>query len=208
MWSSRFVTTVCVRGETVRDTHFAFSAARRRPPCVEQGARRRLPSLEQGASSPATTSSAPPPPPRTTTTTTTASPRLLSPRRPRLAGSYPHHGLAPPPPLTTADLSRRQPRGSSLDRLCRRHHTAAEQIEMRDAGHDAGAGILNWTEIQCVDLTQSLREGVRSSRRCSVAEGTFTTLSFICEMFLFLYVGMDALDIEIWKIVSGTHIQA
>ncbi|KAM3316860.1 hypothetical protein ACQJBY_034807 [Aegilops geniculata] len=151
----------------------------------------------------------PPPPPRTTTTTTTtASPRLLSPRRPRLAGSYPHHGLAPPPPLTTADLSRLQPRGSSLDRLCRRHHTAAEQIEMRDAGHDAGAGILNWTEIQCVDLTQSLREGVRSSRRCSVAEGTFTTLSFICEMFLFLYVGMDALDIEIWKIVGGTHIQA
>uniref|UniRef100_A0A453GS39 Uncharacterized protein n=1 Tax=Aegilops tauschii subsp. strangulata TaxID=200361 RepID=A0A453GS39_AEGTS len=40
-------------------------------------------------------------------------------------------------PLTTADLPRRQPRGSSLHRLCRRHHTAAEQIEMRAAGHDA-----------------------------------------------------------------------
>ena len=29
----------------------------------------------------------------------------------------------------------------------------------------------------------------------------FATLSFISETFLFLYVGMDALDIEKWKIV-------
>ncbi|XBI67916.1 hypothetical protein VPH35_047187 [Triticum aestivum] len=96
MWSSRLVTTVCVRGETVRDTHFAFSAARRRPPCVEQGARRRLPSLEQGASSPATTSSAPlplpaPPPP---------------PPRPHPV-SYPHDGLASPALIPTTASPRR-----------------------------------------------------------------------------------------------------
>ncbi|ONL95444.1 Sodium/hydrogen exchanger 2 [Zea mays] len=30
----------------------------------------------------------------------------------------------------------------------------------------------------------------------------FATLSFIFETFLFLYVGMDALDIEKWKIVA------
>ncbi|KAJ3702027.1 hypothetical protein LUZ61_005732 [Rhynchospora tenuis] len=33
---------------------------------------------------------------------------------------------------------------------------------------------------------------------------TFATLSFIAEIFLFLYVGMDALDIEKWKLASNT----
>ncbi|XP_062197407.1 sodium/hydrogen exchanger 1-like [Phragmites australis] len=33
----------------------------------------------------------------------------------------------------------------------------------------------------------------------------FATLSFISETFLFLYVGMDALDIEKWKIVRETY---
>ncbi|KAF0896799.1 hypothetical protein E2562_028097 [Oryza meyeriana var. granulata] len=33
----------------------------------------------------------------------------------------------------------------------------------------------------------------------------FATLSFISETFLFLYVGMDALDIEKWKIVGETY---
>ncbi|OIW18462.1 hypothetical protein TanjilG_13214 [Lupinus angustifolius] len=31
---------------------------------------------------------------------------------------------------------------------------------------------------------------------------TFATLSFIAEIFIFLYVGMDALDIEKWRLVS------
>ncbi|KAI3881082.1 hypothetical protein MKX03_015712 [Papaver bracteatum] len=31
---------------------------------------------------------------------------------------------------------------------------------------------------------------------------TFATMSFIAEIFIFLYVGMDALDIERWKVVS------
>ncbi|CAL9023855.1 unnamed protein product [Prunus brigantina] len=38
---------------------------------------------------------------------------------------------------------------------------------------------------------------------------TFATLSFVSEIFIFLYVGMDALDIEKWKFVSespGTSI--
>ncbi|KAI8566117.1 hypothetical protein RHMOL_Rhmol02G0014700 [Rhododendron molle] len=37
----------------------------------------------------------------------------------------------------------------------------------------------------------------------------FATLSFVCEIFIFLYVGMDALDIEKWRFVSdspGTSI--
>ncbi|XP_074568322.1 sodium/hydrogen exchanger 1-like [Curcuma longa] len=33
---------------------------------------------------------------------------------------------------------------------------------------------------------------------------TFATLSFIAETFLFLYVGMDALDIEKWRFVSSS----
>lgn len=33
----------------------------------------------------------------------------------------------------------------------------------------------------------------------------FATLSFIAETFLFLYVGMDALDIEKWKFVSSRY---
>uniref|UniRef100_A0A0D3HPE9 Cation/H+ exchanger transmembrane domain-containing protein n=1 Tax=Oryza barthii TaxID=65489 RepID=A0A0D3HPE9_9ORYZ len=33
----------------------------------------------------------------------------------------------------------------------------------------------------------------------------FATLSFIAETFLFLYVGMDALDMEKWKIVGETY---
>jgi NhaP-type Na+/H+ or K+/H+ antiporter len=31
---------------------------------------------------------------------------------------------------------------------------------------------------------------------------TFATMSFIAEIFIFLYVGMDALDIEKWRFVS------
>ncbi|XP_073025525.1 sodium/hydrogen exchanger 2-like isoform X1 [Primulina eburnea] len=31
---------------------------------------------------------------------------------------------------------------------------------------------------------------------------TFATLSFVAEIFIFLYVGMDALDIEKWRVVS------
>lgn len=34
----------------------------------------------------------------------------------------------------------------------------------------------------------------------------FATLSFIAETFLFLYVGMDALDIEKWKFTSDRYI--
>ncbi|KAL6594545.1 hypothetical protein ACP70R_048283 [Stipagrostis hirtigluma subsp. patula] len=33
---------------------------------------------------------------------------------------------------------------------------------------------------------------------------TFATLSFIAEIFLFLYVGMDALDIEKWRLASSS----
>ncbi|KAI7984668.1 Sodium/hydrogen exchanger 2 [Camellia lanceoleosa] len=32
----------------------------------------------------------------------------------------------------------------------------------------------------------------------------FATLSFICEIFIFLYVGMDALDMEKWRFVNGS----
>ncbi|XP_052188788.1 sodium/hydrogen exchanger 2-like [Diospyros lotus] len=32
----------------------------------------------------------------------------------------------------------------------------------------------------------------------------FATLSFVCEIFIFLYVGMDALDIEKWKFVHDS----
>ncbi|KAK4755557.1 hypothetical protein SAY87_009314 [Trapa incisa] len=33
---------------------------------------------------------------------------------------------------------------------------------------------------------------------------TFATLSFVAEIFIFLYVGMDALDIERWRLVSDS----
>ncbi|XP_073128960.1 sodium/hydrogen exchanger 2-like isoform X2 [Henckelia pumila] len=33
---------------------------------------------------------------------------------------------------------------------------------------------------------------------------TFATLSFVAEIFIFLYVGMDALDIEKWRVVSNS----
>ncbi|CAL5413213.1 unnamed protein product [Camellia sinensis] len=32
----------------------------------------------------------------------------------------------------------------------------------------------------------------------------FATLSFVCEIFIFLYVGMDALDMEKWRFVNGS----
>lgn len=34
----------------------------------------------------------------------------------------------------------------------------------------------------------------------------FATLSFIAEIFIFLYVGMDALDIEKWRFVSDRYV--
>ncbi|RZC63140.1 hypothetical protein C5167_024886 [Papaver somniferum] len=36
----------------------------------------------------------------------------------------------------------------------------------------------------------------------TICRHTFATMSFIGEIFIFLYVGMDALDIERWKVVS------
>ncbi|CAL5328086.1 unnamed protein product [Camellia sinensis] len=33
----------------------------------------------------------------------------------------------------------------------------------------------------------------------------FATLSFVCEIFIFLYVGMDALDMEKWRFVNGRY---
>ena len=38
-----------------------------------------------------------------------------------------------------------------------------------------------------------------------VSRHAFATLSFIAETFLFLYVGMDVLDIEKWKFVSNRY---
>ena len=35
----------------------------------------------------------------------------------------------------------------------------------------------------------------------------FATLSFVAEIFIFLYVGMDALDIEKWRFVSDRYVQ-
>ncbi|GFP81897.1 sodium/hydrogen exchanger 2 [Phtheirospermum japonicum] len=34
---------------------------------------------------------------------------------------------------------------------------------------------------------------------------TFATLSFVAEIFIFLYVGMDALDIDKWRVVSSRY---
>lgn len=34
---------------------------------------------------------------------------------------------------------------------------------------------------------------------------TFATLSFVAEIFIFLYVGMDALDIEKWRVISDRY---
>ncbi|XP_057489216.1 sodium/hydrogen exchanger 2-like [Actinidia eriantha] len=42
------------------------------------------------------------------------------------------------------------------------------------------------------------------------AKHAFATLSFVCEIFIFLYVGMDAMDIEKWRFVSdspGTSVR-
>lgn len=36
------------------------------------------------------------------------------------------------------------------------------------------------------------------------AKHAFATLSFVCETFIFLYVGMDALDMEKWRVVSDS----
>lgn len=35
----------------------------------------------------------------------------------------------------------------------------------------------------------------------------FATFSFVAEIFIFLYVGMDALDIEKWKFVSDRYVK-
>ena len=42
-----------------------------------------------------------------------------------------------------------------------------------------------------------------SHRLCN--RHAFATLSFVAEIFLFLYVGMDALDIEKWRFVSDRY---
>ncbi|KAJ6757285.1 SODIUM/HYDROGEN EXCHANGER 2 [Salix koriyanagi] len=50
--------------------------------------------------------------------------------------------------------------------------------------------------------------GILTSSRITTKHA-FATLSFVAEIFIFLYVGMDALDIEKWKFVSdspGTSI--
>ncbi|KVH91531.1 Cation/H+ exchanger [Cynara cardunculus var. scolymus] len=45
---------------------------------------------------------------------------------------------------------------------------------------------------------------------CGIVMHAFATLSFIAELFIFLYVGMDALDIEKWSVVAdspGTSVE-
>ncbi|THG03867.1 hypothetical protein TEA_000581 [Camellia sinensis var. sinensis] len=44
---------------------------------------------------------------------------------------------------------------------------------------------------------------VTESSRVTTKHG-FATLSFVCEILIFLYVGMDALDIEKWRFVSDS----
>ncbi|XP_009777204.1 sodium/hydrogen exchanger 1-like [Nicotiana sylvestris] len=44
---------------------------------------------------------------------------------------------------------------------------------------------------------------VTENSRCTTKH-TFATLSFVAEIFIFLYVGMDALDIEKWRFVSDS----
>ena len=39
----------------------------------------------------------------------------------------------------------------------------------------------------------------------NVCRHAFATLSFVAEIFIFLYVGMDALDIEKWRFVSDRY---
>nr|ABY59540.1 Na+/H+ antiporter [Galega orientalis] len=46
------------------------------------------------------------------------------------------------------------------------------------------------------NVTQSSRVTTKHS---------FATLSFVCEIFIFLYVGMDAMDIDKWKFVSDSR---
>ena len=194
MRSSRFLTTgcVCVWWDGERQS---LCFLRRTPPAAFFGAGRTPPAAFSGAGRILSGHDvfwrplpAPPPPPR---------PRPVS---------YPHDGLASPALIPTTASPRRL---LSPPRTCLAANPvdlpyidsaatiiqpqSRSRCELLDTMH-AGVGILNWTEIQCVDLTQSLREGVRSLH--SVAEGTFATLSSICEMFLFLHVGMDALDIE------------
>ncbi|KAI8012878.1 Sodium/hydrogen exchanger 2 [Camellia lanceoleosa] len=44
---------------------------------------------------------------------------------------------------------------------------------------------------------------VTESSKVTTKHG-FATLSFVCEILIFLYVGMDALDIEKWRFVSDS----
>ncbi|KAG9135578.1 hypothetical protein Leryth_002320 [Lithospermum erythrorhizon] len=51
---------------------------------------------------------------------------------------------------------------------------------------------------------------VTSKSRVTTKYHTFATLSFVAEIFIFLYVGMDALDIEKWNAISdspGTSVK-
>ncbi|KAJ9181974.1 hypothetical protein P3X46_006015 [Hevea brasiliensis] len=57
-------------------------------------------------------------------------------------------------------------------------------------------------------MSHYTRHNVTESSRVTTKHA-FATLSFVAEIFIFLYVGMDALDIEKWKFVShspGTSV--
>lgn len=61
--------------------------------------------------------------------------------------------------------------------------------------------IFSWKQIQMFSIfnTYLLSMHLRWDRHA------FATLSFLAETFIFLYVGMDALDIEKWRFVSDRY---
>ncbi|ONM58827.1 Sodium/hydrogen exchanger 2 [Zea mays] len=81
-----------------------------------------------------------------------------------------------------------------------------------DPGNISGAKLLNFISSFLYLFGSSTILGVASGllsaytiKKLYFGRHAFATLSFISETFLFLYVGMDALDIEKWKIVGQTY---
>ncbi|ONM17600.1 Sodium/hydrogen exchanger 2 [Zea mays] len=81
-----------------------------------------------------------------------------------------------------------------------------------DPGNISGAKLLNFISSFLYLFGSNTILGVASGllsaytiKKLYFGRHAFATLSFISETFLFLYVGMDALEIEKWKIVGQTY---
>lgn len=82
--------------------------------------------------------------------------------------------------------------------------TESSRVTTKYVFHGCNWNIMIWIFFLKKKISYRLYPCLILSKNCH--RHAFATLSFVAEIFIFLYVGMDALDIEKWRFVSNTYV--